>query len=123
MNTTLGDRETKWHQELNCILGTDYWNKVYSLTASIKNGNKMKFLQYHINRNSLFTNYKVNKFKNNISPFCSFCTGVDENIQPYFEHISHLFYDCSFVFKLWQDVASWISTFNFDIPLDKKNNV
>ena len=120
LNTTLGDRETKWHQELNCILGTDYWNKVYSLTASIKNGNKMKFLQYQINRNSLFTNYKVNKFKNNISPFCSFCTGADENNQQYFEHISHLFYDCSFVFKLWQDVASWIRTFNFDIPLEKK---
>ena len=120
LSTTLGERETKWHQELNSILGTEYWNKVYSLTASIKNENKIKFLQYQINRNSLFTNYKVNKFKNNISPFCSFCTGADGNNQQHFERISHLFYDCYFVFKLWEDVVKWIRIFNFDIPLEKK---
>ena len=120
LNTTLEERESKWHQELNCILGTEYWNKIYSLTASIKNENRMKFLQFQINRNSLFTNYKVNKFKNNISPFCSFCTGTNGNNQPHFERISHLFYECHLVFKLWEDVVNWIRTFNFEIPLEKK---
>lgn len=77
LNTTLTERESRWHNELNCTYGVLFWDKSYNLTSTIKNENKMKWLQYQINRNSLFTNYKVNKFKNQISPNCSLCSHVE----------------------------------------------
>ena len=76
----------------------------------------MKFLQYQINLNSLFTNYRVNKFKNHISPNYTFCQY--EVTHP--ELVSHLFYQCTFVLKLWTDVKDWLSTANIDISLDSK---
>ena len=116
----MNERENKWHNELNCIYGVEFWNKVYSLTASIKNDNKMKYLQFQINRNSLFTNYKVSKFKANVSPYCTFCMGAQGGNNMHLELVSHLFYDCVFVQNLWQEIKDWLNTFNFEISLDKK---
>ena len=78
----------------------------------------MKWLQFQINRNSLFTNVKVNKFKNHISPKCTFCQHVEG--ADHIELISHLFFDCDFSLKLWMDVKNWLGTLNIDIPLDRK---
>ena len=111
------DREQKWHRELDCTFGTVFWDKCYSLTASIKNENRMKWLQFQINRNCLFTNYKVNKFKPAISPACSFCSHLEEPPPP--EITSHLFFECDFVLQLWQDVHGWLATFNINLPLNR----
>ena len=78
----------------------------------------MKWLPYQINRKSLYTNYRVNKFKNNISPFCSFCQHVQGATQQP-ELVSHLFYSCNFVLRLWTEVKGWLRTFNINIPLNK----
>ena len=79
----------------------------------------MKWLQYQINRNSLFTNYKVNKFKSHISPNCSFCSHI-EGVS-HLELVSHLFWECDFALKLWLEVKNWLQTnFNVCIPLDRK---
>ena len=120
LKTTLVEREDKWHRELNCVYGIEFWNNTYTLAASIKNENKIKFLQFQINRNSLFTNYRVNKFKNNISPFCTFCLKYDRTDPP-LELISHLFYDCDLVLSLWIQIKNWLKTLNVDIPLDRKS--
>ena len=117
LKTTLTERENKWHLELNCTFGTNFWNRTYSLAASIKHENKMKWLQYQINRNSLFTNYKVNKFKPHVSPKCTFCSHIVEF--SHLELVSHLFWDCDFVLKLWQEVKAWLATLNTNIPLDR----
>ena len=120
LNTSLNTRESKWHAELNCTYGTDFWNKTYNLTSAIKNENKIKWLQFQINRNSLFTNYRVNKFKPNISPNCTFCSIGEGVTQTHPELVSHLFFDCDFVIKLWIEVKNWLRTINIDIPLDRK---
>ena len=111
------DREIRWHRELQCTSGIEFRNRVYSFTASIKYENKIKWLQYQINRNSLFTNYKVNKFRPDISPLCVFCSQV-ENF-PKFELVSHLFYDCDFVLNFWQNLNIWLATLDINIPLDR----
>jgi hypothetical protein len=36
------------------------------------------------------------------------------------ELVSHLFFDCDFVLKLWIEVKNWLRTINIDIPLDRK---
>ena len=68
--------------------------------------NKIKWIQFQINRNSLFTNYKVNKFSAHVSPYCSFCTNNGE--ERHFETVSHLFYDCHVVQKFWKNLREWL---------------
>ena len=104
LTTNLAGRENRWHLELQRNYGVDFWNKTYYLTASIKNENKMKFFQFQINRNSLFTNYKVNKFKQHVSPLCSFCSHIDGFTER--ELVSHLFFFCDLVLNLWQEVKA-----------------
>ena len=119
LNTNLSQREIKWHTELNCTYGIEFWNKTYNLTSTIKNDNRLKYLQFQINRNSLFTNYRVNKFKNNISPFCTFCSETnDMNLS--LELISHLFYDCVISLNLWIEIKNWLRDQDIDIPLNRK---
>ena len=51
----------------------------------------MKFLQYQINRNSLFTNYRVNKFKSHKSPNCTLCQNEEVTLSfPLFDTTDHL---------------------------------
>ena len=61
--------EIKWQRELGCRYSLNVWSKTYSITAAIKDENRVKLLQFQNQRNSLNTNYRVNKFKLFISPF------------------------------------------------------
>ena len=117
LSRNLSSRESKWHTELQRTFGALFWDRTYSLAASIKNENKMKWIQFQINRNCIFTNYKVNKFKPHISPNCTFCSH-QEGVT-HLELVSHLFWDCDFVLTLWQGVKGWLATFNINIPLDR----
>ena len=119
LNTTLSAREAKWHNELNCTFGIDFWNQTYNLTAKIKNDNKLKYLQFQIIRNNLFTNYRVNKLKNDVPPYCNFCYGP-QNLDPPLEKVSHLFYDCNVSLNLWIEIKNWLMGQNFDFPLNRE---
>ena len=83
--------EAKWHSELECTFNIDFWNNTYTLAANIKNDNRLRWFQYQINRNCLFTNYRVNKFKNHISPLCNFCSHL-AGVPHHNELVSHLFF-------------------------------
>ena len=78
----------------------------------------MKYLQFQINRHSLFTNYKVNKFKPHISPNCTYCI-ANNNPTNHSELISHLFYNCIYVMELWQEIYNWLGTLNLVLPLER----
>ena len=120
----MAERETKWHNELNCVFGVEFWNRTYSLTASIKYENKMKYLQYQINRNCLFTNYRVNKFKHFVSPYCTFCSSINRDEgdpAPPLELVSHLFFECDNVLNLWIQIIGWLKSLNIDVPLNRKS--
>ena len=118
LSTNLSHRENKWHLELQQTFGVDFWNKTYLMTSNIKNENKIKWFQFQLNRNSLFTNYKVNKFKPQISKYCSYCSHIEGF--SHLELVSHLFFDCDFVLKLWQEIKTWLATLNITLPLDRK---
>ena len=119
LKSSLSVRENKWHQELDTVLGTNFWKKTYNLTANIKYGNKLKYLQFQINRNSLYTNYKVNKFKPYISPSCSYCSNNSETINPESELVSHLFWSCVHVAGFWHDLQAWLATLDTILPIEK----
>ena len=79
----------------------------------------MKYLQYQINRNSLYTNYRVSKFKPNVSPSCIFC--LSNNVpNPPPELISHIFFDCSYTNNLWREIRNWLRELDIEITLEKK---
>ena len=119
LKTILSEREGKWHNELSCTFGVEFWNKTYNLAANIKFENRIKYLQYQINRNSLFTNYRVSKFQQHISPSCTFCLQAGNLVAPS-ELISHLFFDCDHALNLWQATINWLKTLDVNIPLDRK---
>ena len=121
LNRNQTKSESKWHLELGCTFGVEFWNKTYSLTAGIKHENKLRWFQYQINRNSLFTNYRVNKFKNYISPLCTFCSHLTQppHHPPHPEIISHLFFDCNFALQLWQEVRGWLASLNIGLELNR----
>ena len=77
----------------------------------------MKWLQFQINRNCLFTNYRVNKFKPYIAPYCTYCSPLG---QSNLELVSHLFWECDLALKLWQEVRNWLIKFDINLPLDRK---
>ena len=77
-------------------------------------------MQFQINRNSLYTNYRVNKFNAQVSPFCTFCQ-QDPSIVPSIEKIAHLFYDCHLVQYLWTEVGDWFGSLAIDLPLSRTN--
>ena len=79
----------------------------------------MKFFQFQINRNSLFTNYKVNKFKPYISSACTFCE-INEVNDPPLELVSHLFFNCQQVSNIWIEVKNWLRIMDINLPLDRK---
>ena len=120
LNVTLARRETKWHIELGCNLNAKFWNQTYLWQANIKHENRIKWIQYQINRNILFTNYRVNKFSPNVSPFCSFCSVNNNNGE--FETISHLFYSCNIIQIFWQSIRGWLGGMAkpIFIPFDKR---
>ena len=122
LRTNLSVRENRWQTELNSTFDVNFWNKVYINTASIKGENKLKWLQFQINRNSLYTNYKVNKFARHVQPYCTFCSQEGSQAR-HIELISHLFFSCNYVQCFWQDVRAWFLAINppVDIPLNLKD--
>ena len=120
--TSLGVRENKWQVELNCFLSTEFWNNTYRLAADIKNDNRFKWLQYQINRNSLYTNYKVHKFDASVNPHCTFCLQKNEE-HPALELVSHLFEGCRVVKDLWLAVGDWLGSLGIKIPVDKSKRI
>ena len=97
--------------ELNKTFGIPFWNKTYGFTVSIKNDNKIKWMQYQIVRNCQFSNYRVNKFKPNISSLCSYCHISDEKL-------SHLYFQCFKVKEFWDKVQNYFANLSVIIPLE-----
>ena len=112
-------REEKWNQELGVDLSSSFWNSVYDHTANINYDNRMKWLQFQINRNSLYTNYKVNKFNRQVSAMCTFCLQNDPHTQN-IELVSHLFVRCEKVNDLWTNVGNWLGSLGLHFTFDRK---
>ena len=101
LSANIQEREAVWHTELGSVYGIQFWNKVYTLTSRIKADNRLKWLQYQVVRNSLFTNHKVNKFNPGVSPLCRNCPSI--------EKISHLVWQCVQARELWDSIQNFIN--------------
>ena len=82
-----------------------FWSKTYRYVSSIRNDNRVKWVQYQIVRNSQFTNYKVNKFNPNVSALCSYCKEAEELV-------SHLYYRWPVVQNFWKELQIFMANFH-----------
>ena len=82
-------REDRWHEELQCNLSSEFWNKARHQYSTIDCDNTLKWLQFRIVRNCLPTNKIVCKFINTVQLICGFCLDPSS-----LELISHIFWHC-----------------------------
>ena len=103
--------ELKWEQRLGVRLGPLFWDKCYARNKLIFFDNKLKWLQYQINRGTLKTNHIVSKFKPEVSNTCTFC-----NDEP--ETILHLMWDCTLSNSFILQLLSHFNSFWPNIPIN-----
>ena len=104
--------ETKWHEKLDTILSVTFWDSAWRLHASIRENNQLKWIQCQILRNSIYTNNRVSKFRNDVSDRCDFC---DLHI----ENALTLFYSCDWTKRFWYEVKLFLLEFSHPLPLLK----
>ena len=104
--------EVRWHEQLASIMSIDFWNSVLRLNANLKNNNCLKWLQYQIVRNTVFTNNRVSKFKNTVSDRCDLCTLETETSY-------HLFYLCPVSQRFWAETKQYLDKFNLFLPVTR----
>ena len=88
----------------------DFWNSATKRIKEIKYDNGLKWFQYQILHHSQYTNFRVSKFRSDVSPLCTYCRQEDELI-------SHLYFKCKKVREFWEQLNMWLAPFSFKIPL------
>ena len=104
--------EQKWHLQLNANLSVTFWNNSWRLHASMQNNNQLKWLQYQVLRNCLFTNNRVSKFKPWVSDTCDLC-GL------HVETPMTLFSQCHLVQLFWSEIKEYFAFFEHDLPTNR----
>lgn len=94
----------------NVDLGTNFTSKEFSgffiKAKQISLCTKHWFFQYRILTRSLSTNFRVSKWKTDVSPYCTFCGKNNETT-------IHLFFECELVQKrIWKPLCKWINHFH-----------
>ena len=102
--------EEKWHAQLNANLSVTFWNNVWRLHASMQFNNQLKWLQYQVLRNCLFTHNRVSKFKLWITDLCDLCGH-------HIETPLTLFTECTVVRVFWSDIKDYLDYFGVDLPI------
>ena len=108
-------RETFWHRHLNCMFSVDFWKNTWKSISYLKYENQLKWLQYQIARGSLKVNHVVNKFKNHVSPLCTYCGNHPETVP-------HLFWTCEKVYQFWDGLTDFLIDNGIFIPF-KRNKI
>ena len=92
--------ENKWEGSLEFENGDD-WKILNSNIFRSTKDTKLIWFQYRIVHRIIATNKYLYRIKLRNDPLCSFCNNDDETIE-------HLFYNCSYVSSLWENVKEWI---------------
>ena len=96
--------EQKWHLQLQSNLSVTFWHNAWRLHASMQQNNQLKWLQYQILRNCLFTNNRLAEFKPWISDMCDLCNLHIENPMS-------LFSQCPQALVFWSDIRQYLEYF------------
>lgn len=110
---TIPTAQCKW-KELGYDFPEEQWKKNYMLSFKCCQETAVQWLQYRILHRILATNsflYKIKFVKSNL---CTFCNIHDETIE-------HLFFQCSYVNKIWDSLQKMFEIkFRKTFRLDKQ---
>lgn len=110
---TIPTAQCKW-KELGYDFPEEQWKKNYMLSFKCCQETAVQWLQYRILHRILATNsflYKIKFVKSNL---CTFCNIHDETIE-------HLFFQCSYVKKIWDSLQKMFEIkFRKTFRLDKQ---
>ena len=107
-------RKDKWLKEVNVVYSLQHWDGARRLYSNTLLDNKIKWLQYQIVRNSLKTNHIVSRLKSNVASSCSYCLEADELL-------SHLFWSCTVVRSLLNQIIFFLSSCDIHLTPSFKN--
>ena len=110
--------EKKWHEALGKTISLEAWDKLWKMLKNPLTSNKQKWIQLQINRFSLPTNYSVNKYKAEQSPWCSFC-----RCNTHTERIPNLFWNCPVVKNFWVFIETFLQNFHPSFTLGMKEAI
>lgn len=91
--------EEKWSPIVNN--NNFEWKNIYRLPFITTKNSKLQWLQYRITHRILGTNEFLNKINLIPSNKCEFCKESVETIE-------HIFWSCTKVFDLWENLNQWI---------------
>ena len=93
----------KWHRRLNTVITEEGWKKIFVLHRRSGLEAKFQWFQVRLVQNILGTNKRMHTIRpaDHPSPLCTFCSQEPETV-------IHLFHDCPFSIKIWDELGSWL---------------
>ena len=92
--------QQKWVAEL-ALNETEDWCFLYTLPTTCKLNPNTIFFQFQILHRTIMTNKKLQQFNLRDNELCDECHSIED--------ISHLFFDCPTITRLWNSVKNWLN--------------
>lgn len=89
-------------------------NKLANNIWSITNNGKLRSFQYRLINHAIITNVNLKQWKIVQSDLCTFCNQEKETIV-------HLFWECSRVVPIWNQVSEWFDKMDPSLKLNSQN--
>ena len=102
-NDVLNNKKNKWETELNVIWSNNEFVKKIRRNMFLTNVPKLRSFQYRIMQRAIVTNVLLKKWNIIDTDTCTFC-------HQYTESVRHMFYECSIVQTLWNDIWEIVET-------------
>ena len=107
--------EIKWASELG--LSENFsWKSFYTIPYKATKDTRIHWLQFRLLHRILSTNTFLKKIKIKDSEMCTFCDNTAETLL-------HLFYECPFVKRFWNDFQTLFEVCNIKLPDNISPNV
>ena len=96
--------------ELGINLNLDDWRHIQMIPYKLIKSTKLWYTQYRITNKCLTTNIKQSKYIPEVTPFCTFCNGLQETV-------IHLLYECPRISRIWGALQIWFRRKEIDVML------
>ena len=104
----------KWNHLLPINVSESVWKNVCNFNWKCTQDVKLRWFQFRLLNRILCTNLLLVKIGRSENPKCTFCNKVNESIV-------HLFWECEYIVKYWNDFQCWVNNqLNTNISLKKE---
>ena len=101
ISSTPANSQTKWITDCGNCANSIKWDKSYNLPFYCTRETKLQTFQFKLLHRRIATNNYLYKIGISLTDSCTFCEQTTETL-------IHLFWECEFVQKFWQDIQYWL---------------